>query len=310
MSSNISFDRWVPHAEFSMPYSAYNSYNSELRQMYRAMLSSHSYVYTSLKEDRGAKWEDAPSHFFKFDSDVKKTNAFFTDLKEWSRAYNKLQNWNNLNTLLAICANFETYLVGIIKLSLESDVGVLYGMSKELDGIKAIKLGKQFDFTAEIISCTKGDWSSRISHLKQYFGVVPTILETNISQLDIMRRTRNDVAHSFGRNINAAQEIHKLQKVDSISMSNRQVLKYWKLVDNCVREIDNQFFKQHVGEYQLLYFYYLNELTIKSGLSPSQLNASNKARLFRKLYGKAEKNGVTTLPQKFCVGLVEYYDNI
>lgn len=310
MSSNVGFSRWVPHMNFSMPYSAYNSYNSELRQMYRAMLSSHSYVYTSLKNDRGAKWKDAPSRYFTFDSEVKKTNAFFVDLKEWSDAYNRLENWNNLNTLVAICANFETYLVGIIKLSLESDVGVLYGMSKELDGIKAIKSGKKFDFTTEIVSCTKGDWSSRISHMKQYFGAVPSILETNISQLDKMRRIRNDVAHSFGRNIDDAQEIHKLQRLDSKKITSKQLLKYWKLVDNCVREFDNQFFKQHVGEYQLLYFYHLNEADIVSKLKPSQLTVANKARSFRKMYGKAEKNGMLTLPQRFCVELVEYYDSI
>ncbi len=310
MSSNTVFNRWIPHTQFSMTYSAYNSYNSELRQMYRTMLSSHSYIYTSLKNDRGAKWDDSPSHYFSFASDVKKTNAFFVDLREWSDAYNKLENWNNLNTLVAICANFETYLVGIIKLSLESDVGVLYGMSKELDGIKAIKSGKQFDFTAEIKSCTKGDWSSRLSHMKQCFGTVPAVLETNISSLEKMRKMRNDVAHSFGRNIEAAQEVHKLQRLDSKIVSSKQVLKYWNLVDECVREVDNLFFKQHVGEYQLLYFYHLNEQAIVSGLKPSQLTVGNKARLFRKMYGNAEKNGMLTLPQKFCVGLVEYYDNI
>ena len=77
MSSTIEFDRWNPKNEFSLPYSSYVAYGSELRKMYRTMLSARQYIYKSLKAERNAKWEDSPNLFYEFSSDVKKTNAFF-----------------------------------------------------------------------------------------------------------------------------------------------------------------------------------------------------------------------------------------
>ena len=310
MSSTIEFDRWNPKNKFSFPYSSYVAYGSELRKMYRTMLSAHKYTYKSLKDDRKAEWKDNPNMFFEFSSEVKKTNAFFCDLKEWSEAYNALENWNNLNALVAINANFETYMVKIIKLSLESDVGVLYGMSQELDGIKAIKHGNKFDFSKEVTSCTKGDWSSRIKYIKKYFGEVPTVLESNIDKLEKIRNLRNNVSHSFGRKIDDAQKIHDLTKLSIDKLNSDKLLEYWALIDDCVRDLDKQLFKKHIGEYQLLFLYHSAAEEITNKINSKVLSTGNKAREFRKIYGRADKNGINTLGQKFCKGLITYYDSI
>lgn len=310
MASKVSFERWNPRDQYSIPYAVYVAHCGELRKMYRTMISSHAYVYKSLNNDRGALWKDSPSKFFEFPSEVKKTNAFFTNLKEWSVAYNDLENWTNLNALIAITGNFETYLVKIIKLSLESDVGVLYGMSHKLDGIIAIKNGHKYDFTKEVTSCTKGEWTSRINYLNKYFGRVPSILSDNVEVLDKMRRTRNNMAHSFGRNIEAAQEIHEIGKLKMEKLDSKKLLTYWDLIDNCVRELDKQLYREHIGEYQMLIFYNAVENDIISKMDNKMINTANKARQFRKMYGNMDKNGKIALGQNYCKGLIEYYESI
>ncbi len=309
MSSKVKFDRWNPKQDYSLPYSSYVANSSELRRMYRTMVTSHKYVYKSLAQDRKATWSSSPNDYFDFPKNIKKTYAYFTDLKSWSASYNKLENWNNLNTLVAINANFETYMVKVIGLALESDVGVLYGMPKAMDGIKAIKAGKTFDFSNQVIACTKGDWYSRVFNIEKIFGKVPVSMVSNVSALDKIRKMRNDVAHAFGRNIDAAQEIHDLNVLRMCKLNENNLLKYWDLIDSCVSELDNQLFKKHIGEYQLLCLYHLNESEVVSK-AKQPVNLSTKAAAFRKLYGQKEKNGINTLGQEFAKGLIEYYDNI
>ena len=286
MSSDVEFDRWKSRMKVSLPYSVYAAYTGELRQMYRTMISSREYVYTSLNIDKGAKWEDSPNKFFTFKGEIKKTNAFFVNLKDWSGAYNRLENWTNLNTLVALSASFETYLFMIITLALESDIGVKYGMTKEIDGIKAVKVGAKLEFTSEVVSCTKGEWSSRISNMRSLFHKVPDVLEQNVSTLDKIRKIRNNVAHSFGRDIEKAHEVHIMQKIDSEKLSRSRLLKYWDIIDDCVREIDKVMLEDHIGEYQILCFYHDVEKELVSEIHPNELNTANKARLFRKKYGK------------------------
>ncbi len=67
----------------------------------------------------------------------------FKNIKEWSNSFNELQNWMNLNALLAMMSNLETYMATVIPLAIESDIGVLYGVSKRIDGIELLKHGKQ-----------------------------------------------------------------------------------------------------------------------------------------------------------------------
>ena len=264
MSSQISFSRWSPRTKFSLPYSSYNAYSGELRRMYITMVSSHKYVYSTLHKDKMAKWEDLPNKYFDFNTGIKKTNAYFLNLKEWSKSYNKLENWVNLNTLISINANLEIYMASIIKLSLESDVGVIYGMPQSIDGIKVIKSGGTFDFSKEIESCVKGMWETRFNNFKKMFKDAPLKLKNSIPVLNKIRKIRNDTAHAFGRDIAEAQNIHKLQKLDSIIIRLDKVIEYWNIVDECVQEIDKLLYRNHVGEYQLLYFYHNMKKEIES----------------------------------------------
>ena len=199
-------------------------------------------------------------------------------------------------------------MVKAIQTALESDPGIVYGLPRSIDGIKAIKAGKSFDFTYQITLCTKSEWPSRIKSFKSIFGKVPEVIEQNISTLERIRKLRNDVAHSFGRDIEDSHIIHDLNILEMSPLTQRTLLKYWDLIDSCVRGLDEQLYKENIGEYQLLCFYNANEDdVIKNANSPT---LGNKARAFRKIYGHKDKNGPATLGQEFAKGLISYYDSI
>lgn len=310
MSSLIEFKRWESKLEFSIPYSSYVSYNSELRRMFRAIDSSKRYVYKSLNTDRKAKWEDNPNKYFDFHPQVKKTYAFFETLKEWSDSLNSFMNWNNLNTLVAVAANFEIYLSQIIRLALESDCGIIYGLNHEIDGIKVLKNNISFDFSKAVESCTKGEWSVRNNNIKRLFKDIPTIFEKECGTLDKIRKLRNDIAHSFGRNIEDSHDIERLDRISMAAMNDNVLLKYWDTIDECVKELDIFLINNHIGEYQLLLFYHKYHDIAFKNIDIDSKSIKEKANIFRKFYGQKTQKGPQTYGALFWKGLVEYYESI
>ena len=310
MSSKVEFDRWNPKDDNSVPYAIYNSQTGELRRLYVSMLDAKGYVYHSLKADRNAQWGDKPGIYFPYPEGIVKTNAYSTTMKEWSDSFNQFDNWNNLNVLVAVNSIFETYLVKVIQLALESDVGVLYGVPHGIDGVKSLKNGKKLDFSVQVISCTKGEWSSRISNFVCCFGSIPPVFKDNCGELDKIRKMRNDVAHSFGRVLDDAHDAHTVAGLSMQPLSGNQLIKRWNLLDRCAKEMDNMLFKNHIGEYLNVCLYHVNRQTIIDEMALAKMEDTNgsRARVYRKLFGHMDKAGIETLGSRFSKGLVDYYE--
>jgi hypothetical protein len=265
-----------------------------------AMQSAKSYVYKQLKSS-GASWQDTASHCFGLPENPGKKDK---SLREWSDSFNSSQNWMALNGVVAIASNLETYLGTVTQLALSSDVGALYGVSKQIDGLQCIKRGSGslLDFREQVEKVTKGTWDSRINAFKRYFQNVPTVFEDGCSVLDQMRIIRNDVAHSFGRDLEHSQEtgvlMHKKMKSVTISRVMSFQQKAWKIA----RAIDHQLLSGHIGEYEaLLYYHRIQE--------PFGVNHSTADRAFilRKQLGR---EGEPPAGKSFYQNLVKYYDSL
>ena len=152
-----------------------------------------------------AQWSDEPKTHFSTSS-IKEVN-YFKALSDWKSGYHEFQNWVNLNAVMAMSSNFETYLSAVISLAITSDPGVLVGASQAVDGIDLIKRQKnKIDPTEYVTACTKGDWNSRISAYEGIFGQVPPELKTNCSDLNKIRVLRNNIGHSFGRDLEKSRK--------------------------------------------------------------------------------------------------------
>lgn len=255
-------------------------------------------VYEQLKNN-GAVWEDKASKHFDFS--VKDGSEIYTDLKDWSDSFNQFQNWTNLNGLMAVTSNFETYLTSVLSLALESDPGLIYKSSMSVDGMSLIKSGAhKFPFEKEIIiGITKGDWNARISALGKYFDYVPLSISSNISELEKIRTLRNKVGHAFGRDIENSRinEVKETLPIEKLTTPN--FIKIRKLIWQCVSELDRYLLDNHIGEFQIIKYYH----SIEPELNGTQ---DNKAMVFKKKIGKfGDLSG-----KKYCRGLVDYYYNL
>ncbi|WP_260513398.1 hypothetical protein [Serratia fonticola] len=299
--SQYTFKRWKPQSNSSWAWTVFKKHSNELLRMHIAFHNSFSYTYSNLKSN-GANWQESPDIHFDFynQRDIEK----FTDLKNWSDSYNQLENWVNLNALVAILSNFETYIATIVPVAIESDIGILYGIPNKIDGIELLKHNKKKPRGLDeiIMSCTKGTWGSRVNAYKDVFDNVPDFLVENISELDKMRNLRNNVAHAFGRDIDASRERGTISIIPSEKLSRIKLLRYQSIVWRAAKKIDEHLYKNHIGEYLRLKFFHKLYPSLNQSSHPSE-----KAIRLKKEIGRF---GDVSAGKEFCKGLVSYYESL
>jgi hypothetical protein len=298
--SKISFQRWKCREESSWPLQVFKAYNFELELLMAAHGSARSYVYSGLKT-AGANWTDAAhSHF----SSNRPNNVLpFPDLKRWSNAYNQFDNWNNLNVVVALTSNLETYMASVIALALESDPGLLFGISHAVDGAAVLKNGSTtVNYSEKVTPCTKGDWQQRSNAFETIFGTVPTAMKDHLGELEQLRNLRNKVGHAFGRDIEQARK-HGVKKILPMeTLKSEKTLEYRNLLLGVAKEIDSHLLVAHIGEFQAIKFYHELYPSLRKDLHPSE-----RAVLLKKEIGRFQ----AVRPGKlFCKELVQYYENL
>ncbi|HHY0447968.1 TPA: hypothetical protein ACVU4T_004977 [Vibrio parahaemolyticus] len=305
MNKKYEFNRWKGREDNSWPYRVFKQHNQQLSRIYLSQISANKFTYSKLKES-GAVWESSPEDFFTYDDPTHKHT--FKDISGWSDAYNEFDNWVNLNSIMAMSSNLETYMATIIKLAIESDIGVIYGASKKIDGIKILKHNnaKKIDLKQHVMSCTKGDWTSRANGYEKIFGSVPDTITDYISDLEKIRKLRNNVGHAFGRDIDVSREHDVLEIRPMDKLSRSKTLYYQSLLFGVAKAIDKHLYFEHIGEFQTLYYYHQFLKT----LPDTSHNAmhSNRVTFFRKALGKygSPKN----LNKKTCSDIIRYYDSL
>lgn len=296
--SDKIFDRWNTEMKSTWSFQVFNKYNDELNNMLWAAQAAKTLAYKTLGDNK-AQWPDKASTYLEFT--VPKGDEVFHDLKGWSDSFNQFYKWTNLNGLLAISANFETYIATVTSLAIESDPGVLFQSTKSIDGVDILKRGGQkYMFVDEIItSVTKGDWNARSSAFKKTFGVIPTLLEANKGELDKIRVLRNNVGHAFGRDIDESRN-HEVKKIVQMeNLSDATFKRYQKIIWSTAKAIDVYLLRNHIGEYQAIAFYH----RIYEGLNKMVHPSIRAVELKKKLGAFGDTSG-----KEFCKGLVGYYE--
>ncbi len=300
--SEVEFNRWNNREHRTWPYHIFQKYSLELERMMQSHFASTTYLYSDLK-NKGASWTDDVSKHFSFDSSKK--SGLYSDLKDFSNACNQYDNWSNLNALMAMSSNLETYMATVISLALESDPGTLLNSTRKIDGGKPLKYNqhKKEIYENYIISCTKGDWNSRSLSYEKIFGYLPTSIRDNISMLEKIREVRNNVGHALGRDIKESRKHGVLTLLPITKLSRQKLNTYKQLIWEITKEIDEYLLNKHIGEYQIIHFYHEQYESLKS-----ESNLTLRANKFKKMVGKhGDKNA--GIPGKlFCKELVNYYE--
>jgi hypothetical protein len=296
--SAITFQRWRSREDSTWPFQVFREYNFELERILFAHISARAYVYRGLKA-AGAAWTDDVHTYLSFH--FPNQGGIYSNLKDWSNSYNQFDNWTNLNSVIALTSNLETYMASVISLALESDPGLLLGISRGVDGASILKHGStRVDYDDKVTSCTKGEWQSRSSAFAAIFGSVPSAITDHLSELDKIRNLRNKVGHAFGRDIDQARKhgVKNILPMETLKLET--TLEYRKLLFGVAKAIDVQLIGAHIGEFQAIQFYHELYPRLRK-----DVHSSERAVLLKKEIGrfKAVRPG-----KLFCKELVKYYE--
>jgi hypothetical protein len=118
--------------------------------------------------------------------------------------------------------------------------------------------------------------------------------------LDQLRNVRNDVAHAFGREINAARAHGVLQTMPMQSMKVGRAYRFRSAVWRSAKAIDKFLLNNHIGDFEAVRFYHNLYPTLHKHVSTGQRAIYLKKAIGR--YGAIPRGKV------YSKGLVEYWE--
>jgi hypothetical protein len=268
--------------------------------MLNAHAGSQFLAYRHLKNTGAQFTDDASAHFAECNQNM---DGFHT-VKDWSNWYHQLDNWLNLSAVTTLSSNLETYVASVVGLALDSDPGVLLGMPKAVDGAHlrkyAVKRSPQADIQIE--SCTKGDWSSRLSSLDRIFGNLPSNIRQFHSGLEEIRGIRNRFGHAVGRDIDASRIHGNIEVAPMESVSRARVNRLGAATWGFARELDRHLLSRHIGDFEAVNYY--------AELFPSQLTHVPLGQRAVNLKKSIGKFGAGLRGKLYCNGLVTYWESL
>lgn len=271
---------------------------TDLNEMLWASIPAISYAKGMYRRNKKAENPSStPRELFKASgADVRRLAH---NLDRWNRFINEFENWNRLNSLVALISSFEVYLSSVVSLALESDPGLLLNAPRAVDGVHILKLkGENHNFFEYTEKVTKGTWAQRTNEFKRLFSSISPLLSQNIGELDKMRILRNQVAHAFGRDIIKARYRNSTILENAERLSLKRLQKWLKLINDIVIELDDHLLANHIGEYEMVYLYHTNKHSIDSK-GVGWFKALMQRHSFSQMRSKV-----------FCRELIRYYSTV
>ncbi|MHA3982891.1 hypothetical protein [Acinetobacter venetianus] len=305
------FKRWKSKIPNSYPYILFKKEFKEIKKIYGAFYSTKKFVYKKMGQS-GALWEDKASLHLEDAVHPKHQFEIFNDLKDWSVHYELFFKWANYMHVLSLAAVVESYFAKAIKLALDSDIGIVVGCTKTIDGIALKKYDKTYTYNYEklISEFTKGTWFQRKNAFQQYFNWIPDTLldEKKIGTLEKIRGVRNDVAHTQGRKLSKIHEYNDLNLagIEKISATNLKDFEY--IVFGLCQEIDQYLLQNHIGNYHVLLKYH--DLKKIGNISVDLNDSSSIKRAAKNLQKQFGGEVSQKHNRNFYIEAVIYYENL
>jgi len=127
-------------------------------------------------------------------------------------------------------------------------------------------------------------------------------LKRKISQLEQIRKLRNKVGHSFGRDIDQAREHVFKNIIPTETISREKTYQFQKLLWSTAKSIDVYLLENHIGTYQAISLYQIEYQKMRKDTHPSI-----RAVDFKKIVGRT---GVQSASKQFYKDLVNYYETL
>ena len=298
--TSLKFSRYytsLPLRSFAMR--DFNSRETEINQHYWSFVASSN--YSRYRARRFKKIDPNMESVRLFKASGGDSSRIPTTVSDWLSANADLQNWLRLSILVSAAANLEMYLGHIARTALASDPFVRYGNPRALDGVCLVKSGIELPYKDAIEGLTKGDWNSREAKIGIYFGVGFLEVRSRKSDLEEIRKIRNEFAHGFGRSLEVP-EAGTLTNSKSFRLSENKLKAYLGIMSHVAKTVDRHLMFNHIGSFELIKYYDANIKKIQiASLKPGhEIDMCFKRCLY-------DDCGLT-VSRKFCRDVIGHYD--
>lgn len=296
----MKFNRWESIDDYTHVFRLFSKHHEYMNSLYWASVPATDFVMGTHTREIKKHPTQTTHDILKINKNYKNAMRVTESSEDYVKYLKEFNNWTRLNTLVSVTAYFETYLSSVVSLSIESDLGILYSIPQRIDGISVLKHnnGNEYSFFDKSAMITKGTWSQRIGSFKKLFQTVPQILVDSESDLEKMRNIRNNVAHAFGRGIEESRSRDNIDIRPVERLSIERLQKYMNIIRKVAKEIDKQLLNNHIGEYEIIYFYHKRIIKLNQDINEFEL--------------KKEFNGLNFKNRNidFYKDLIDYYKNI
>ena len=258
----IPNDRWESPFPHTIAFELFRLHFTELNNIYWAHVPAANTIIKKAKEALPTDSDDPKSYFLIPDVDDRRIALSYS---QWKSDYGEFQNYTRLNMVMLLSSSFETYLRTVISLSFESKPGILIHCPDAVDGVFLLREDKKYgeygsndyQFKDEIESVCKGEWSNRIASYIKFFGSSP-LSNTEIEEIDNLRKDRNLIGHYFGREKKLYETPLLTEPSPVHRVSHAKLVKYLSTVFTVVEKIDSHLHKAFIGSYDIIKYCFNN----------------------------------------------------
>lgn len=254
--------RWESPFPYTLAFNLFKKHLEEINRSYWAFVPAANTIKALANQELVDKTAD-PKKFFKIPDEEDRRIA--PTYEEWKNNFSEFINYSRLNIIMMLSSCFETYLRTVVSLAFESKPGVIIDCKDAVDGARILKkditygdvTDKSYRFTEAIDDVCRGEWDKRFSSFQKYFGSAPKELLGLSRELDELRITRNNIGHYFGRKKKDYEAPIDFEPNETIKVSHKRILKYFKLIYLTARLIDGYLQKNIIGSYDIIKRYFI-----------------------------------------------------
>ncbi|PMG78025.1 hypothetical protein BCU84_08085 [Shewanella sp. 10N.286.51.B7] len=245
----MPFERYKLIEERSLAYRLFKRHHTHFNDIYwsHKVSSGHSFASTSKLNPA----DTVNSHFNPKLSEIRNERP----LKDWAQWYSGFDDWTRMAAVIGIAGYLETYIAQISAAAFESTPSLIFGGGPKIDGASFLKHNSEYDLFSYTESLTRGDWQARISAYKKFFGTCS--FENRISDLEKLRKLRNDAGHSFGRDIKSMKFAQSWEVKSLPKITDKKMALFLELVETIASEIEKQVAQNYIGQYEVIKLYHL-----------------------------------------------------
>lgn len=244
----MSFNRYKLFESRSLAHRLFKRHHTHFNDIYWSQRVAYKHVF-SLTQPFSR--DDSVTSLFNLENSENRNGR---NLGDWADWYSAFDCWSRMAYIVGLAGYLETYIAQVSVAAFESTPSLILGGGPKIDGAVFLKHNPDYDLYSYSESLTRGDWQSRVSAYKGFFGSCP--FENNISTLEKLRRLRNDAGHSFGRDIKSMRfaqgwEVNKLVKI-----SDDKIIEFLQLVESVANSIDSHIAENFIGQYEIIKVYH------------------------------------------------------